>query len=322
MALEIQGAVFAAVLEAMGNDPADQRARDDLLRRRGRTERLLPALIRATKDPDPICRINALKAASAMATLYAPEPLKDRVFRNSLAAMHDPDESVRAAAMGAVPGGLGPRDAETLVAAMQAALGDPVVGVRRAAAERLGMFAVGQLEIQADVATILMGVLASREDPGVRAKAISGLWVFGLDRRRGPACPDVVPALVAALRDPEVVVRRWAAVILGRTTIDAQCRPVSDWDLRKAAILPAVERALMDEDREMREEAALALFGLGRRDPALIELIEKGDGDPNRARQLRFQRAVAAWKEESEITAEAAAPPEEIHSIHRGETGP
>jgi hypothetical protein len=287
-------------------------------RHRRWAELLLPALIRATKDPDPACRINALKASSSLATFYATELLKDRVFHLSLAAMHDPDESVRAAAMASVPGGLGRRDAETLIEAYRTALSDPAVAVRRAAAERLGMFAVGEPEIQADVATILMGVLASREDPGVRAKAISGLWVFGLDRRRGPDCPDVVPALVATLRDPAVEVRRKAAEVLGRTTIDTQCRPVSDWDLRKATILPAIERALMDEDRTMREEAALALFGLGRREPGLIELIEKGAGDTDRARQHRFAEAIAAWKEESEPKAAAEEADAQEEATPRG----
>lgn len=62
VALEIHRAVSVAVFETiLGNDPADPQERDDLSRRRrGRTERLLPALIRATKDPDPICRIVAV----------------------------------------------------------------------------------------------------------------------------------------------------------------------------------------------------------------------------------------------------------------------
>ncbi|HEY2156725.1 MAG TPA: HEAT repeat domain-containing protein [Isosphaeraceae bacterium] len=279
-------------------------------RRRGRTERLLPALIRATKDPDPECRVNALKAASAQASLYASEPLKDRVLRNSLAAMHDPDETVRAAALGSTTSGLGRRDAETFLGALRAALNDPSVGVRRAAAEQLGMLAAVQPETQADVAPILLRVLASREEPSVRAKAIAGVWLFGMDRRRDPACLDVVPDLVAALRDPEVEVRRMTADVLGRTTIDSRCRPVSDWDLRKATIIPTIERALTDEDRTMREESALALFGLGRRDPAIIELMEKGAGDPDRRRQYRFAKAITAWKEESEIAAETSSPGE------------
>ena len=71
---------------------------------------------------------------------------------------------------------------------------------------------------------------------------------------------------------------------------------------------------MADEDAEVREESALALFGLGLRDPALIELMEKGVRDPARARRSRFESALAEWKKESEPKAnvESTSCPAEI----------
>ena len=95
---------------------------------------------------------------------------------------------------------------------------------------------------QFDAASILIPLLASREESRVRVNAAWAICYFGKDRDRHPpgAGPDVVPALVAALHDPHVDVRRAVAVILGLTTFDPRGRRITAWDRRKDSIIPAL----------------------------------------------------------------------------------
>ena len=235
-------------------------------RRRRRAELLFPALVQAAKDPDASCRGNAIEALGFLAGLYASETEKRQALRHILVATRDPKDSVRAAAVDSLAS-LADRDKEAVVAAPRLAMTDPSVDVRQKAAWELGSLGVLHPETQSDVAPILTRLLASREDPRVRSKAAWGMWYLGVDQRRHPpgSGPDVVPALVAALRDPAVEVRRTAARVLGSTATDIQARPISSWEQRKASIIPALEEALTDKSNVVREESARALFSLGQR---------------------------------------------------------
>jgi HEAT repeat protein len=180
-------------------------------------------------------------------------------------------------------------------------LNDAAVEVRSEAALELGSLGVMCPETQPDAASILSGLLAGRDDARVRNRAAWGMALFGSDSRRHPpgSGPDVVPALVAALRDAEADVRREAAHILGLDTVDNTGR-ISKWEQRKASILPALEAALSDEDQAVREESALALFAMGRRDHGVIELIEQDAGSVgDQSRKSRSESAREQWRKES-----------------------
>lgn len=208
------------------------------------------------------------------------------------------------AAVGSLSG-LASRDTGAVLDAIRSALGDPSIEVREKATYELGMLGVIVPTSQPDAASILIPLLASREVARVRAKAAWGMCYFGVDgRRHSPETgPDVVPALVAALDDPDVDVRRTAAVILGSTTFIAGGGKISAWDQRKGSIIPALDAATADDDEAVREESALALFALGRRDPVVIELIEQAVDDPARSQKSKFESALQGWEAEQEASA-------------------
>jgi HEAT repeat protein len=264
------------------------------------------------KAPDAACRAEVLKALGFLAALHAPESEKLTVLRQILAATRDEDAVVRAAAVGSLAS-LAGCDMGAVVDAIRSALADPSVDVREAAAWELGWLGVVLPEAQPDAASILMPLLAGRDDPRVRVKAAQALSLFGVDGRRHPpgAGPDVAPALAAALRDPEVDVRRAAAAILGLTTRGARGRAISAWDKRKDSIVPALDAALSDDDEAVREDSALALFALGRRAPGVVELIEQAARDPNRPTRSKFELALRAWEAEQEVLAPAEPPSSE-----------
>ncbi|MDR3617813.1 MAG: HEAT repeat domain-containing protein [Paludisphaera borealis] len=211
--------------------------------RRRRAELLLPALARAANDPDAACRAHSLHALGFLAALHASDFEKLLTLHQVLAATRDPDDSVRTAAVGALGGLAGP-DTETVINALRSALADSSLEVRQKAVWELGFVGVSVPATQADVAAILIPLLASREESRVRVQAAWSMSFFGVDSFRHPPTtgPDVVPALVAALKDPDVEVCRATAVILGLTTSDAQGRKISKWEQRKAAISPPSTR--------------------------------------------------------------------------------
>jgi hypothetical protein len=295
-------AMFHNLVDSVLSGPANPQTSEARWRRRQRrAELLLPALNHAAKDPDANCRADALRALHFLASLHASESEKLLALRQILAATRDRDDSVRTAAAGSLAG-LADRDTGAVINAIRSALADPSVVVRQAATRELGMLGVIVPATQPDAASILIPLLAGREDPRVRVKAAWGMCYFGVDHRRHPpgAGPDVVPALVAALHDPDVDVRRTAAVILGSTTFDARGRAISSWDRRKDSIIPALKAAIDDVDKAVREESALALFALGQRDLVIIELIEQAVRDPARSQKSGFESALKEWQVERE----------------------
>ncbi|MHC5539091.1 HEAT repeat domain-containing protein [Singulisphaera rosea] len=274
---------------------------------------LIPALADAMKDPDAACRADALRALALLVTLHGSEPQKRLAQHQILAATHDREYSVRTAAVGSLIG-LAVRDSDAVLKALRSALADPSLLVRQAATQELGMLGVDVPATQREVASILMPLLASREDSRVRVKAVWGMTYFGADSRRRPpgAGPDVVPALVAALRDPDVDVRRTAAIVLGSTTADARGRKISRWELRKRAIIPAMNASISDEDKAMREEAALALFAFGQRDSVVLELIEQAASNPARSQKSRFDSVLEEWENEEEDPGQKPADGDEM----------
>lgn len=271
------------------------------LRRQRRAVLLLPALLSLMEDPDAECRANAVRAVRAWAGRHPSKTEKVRALRRILAVTRDRDGSVRAAALESLTAyAFVTHDTEAVINAFRSALSDPSIDVRQKAADGLGGLGVIIPTTQSDAASILIPLLASREDARVRVKAARGLSYFGVDLRRHPPAvgPDVVPALVTALRDPEVDVRRTVAMLLGLTTLDARGKRITSWDRRKDSIIPALKASIADEDMAVRVGSALALFAMGLRDAAIIELIEQGVHDPDRTRRSRSVSALEEWEDE------------------------
>jgi HEAT repeat protein len=294
--------MFHAMIDAVFSTAGSQQT-SQAQRRRGRrrAELLLPALCRAAGDPDAGCRASALSALNLLACLYGSKTEKSVVLRQIIAATRDRDGSVRTAAVLSLAG-LANCETGAVIDAIRSALADPSVEVRQAAARELGILGATVPETQADVASILIPLLASREDARVRVQAASGMCYFGTDSRRRPAGagPDVVPALVAVLDDSDVDVRRTSASVLALTTFAGRGRKLSAWDRRKDSIIPALKKALADADKAVREESALALFAFGEREGAVIELIEQAVGDPGRSQKSDFELALKVWQGERE----------------------
>jgi hypothetical protein len=282
--------------------PKDPRERQNYLSlRQQRLDMVFPAVLHAANDPDPECRATALGVAAWLAVYQSSDLLKGQVLKKTLVALRDPEERVRASALGTLAG---IAQQSTALEAFKTALSDPSIHVQERAIRELGMLGVIARETQSEVASILAEVLASQRDDSVRIWAAWGLGFLGSDRRRQPGTgPDVVPALIGALRDPEVRVRRKAASILSRSTIYNRLQQVSEWNLRKDAIIPPCRKALTDADEEVCDHAALALFWLGVRDADIIARLEAQcrRPDPNLARN-EFRDALDAWKAESEPT--------------------
>jgi HEAT repeats len=277
-----------------GNPPTPE---TQIRRRQRRTALLLPALARAAKDSDAICRARALVALHLRTVGGASEPGKVLARREILTAFRDVDPSVRAAAVRTLVVLTGP-DRGAVIAALRSALDDPCWKVRHAAALELGTLGLEIPETQPVVASLLSPVLAGREDSRVRTGAAWALFFFGRDSRRQPpeSGPDVIPPLLAALHDQDVDVRRTAAVILGQTS--SQGRTLSAWDQRKDSIIPALKLAIADDDKATREDSALALFAFGMRDILIIKLIAQAASDPDRSEKAEFVSAMKAWQAE------------------------
>jgi len=293
--------LMSSVRSGLANSPTLESGR--------RADILLPALVRAAEDPDAACRAHALKALGFLASRHASESENRAILHQIRKATRDSDDSVRAAAVGALASLAAP-DTDAVVNAFLAALADPAVEVREEAAQGLGWLGVMVPATQPDAASVLVPLLAGGEDPRVRIAAARAMALFGVDSRRHPpgAGPDVAPALAAALRDPEVDVRRAAAAILGLTTSDARGRAISAWDRRKDSIVPALDAAISDVDAAVRGDAALALFALGGRDPGVIALIKRAAGDPNRTTNTKFESMLSTWEAEQEATIPVETP--------------
>lgn len=252
------------------------------------------------EDPDAECRANAVRAVRAWAGCHPSKTENVRALRMILAATRDRDDSVRATAMESLNVyAYVTHDTEAVINAIRSALSDPSIEVRVNAAGTLGSLGFTIPTTQSDAASILIPLLASREDARVRVKAARGLGLLGVDRRHSPAVgPDVVPALVTALQDPEVDVRRTVSIYLGLTTLDARGKKTSSWDQRKDSIIPALNVSIADEDVAVRVASALALFAMGQRNAAIIELIEQGVHDQDPTRRSRSVSALEEWENE------------------------
>lgn len=284
-----KGALPVTVVEALKDPDADIR-RDAvfvLLRFAWLAEDALPALITALQDADVKVRGGAALTLSSWPAYTGPmakdaipvliRVLEDmdedirqaviEVFRNIrppqpqeaipalIKALNDVNESVRSGAVGAL-GNAEPT--ENVIRAISAALYDANIGVRQDAVFVLGKFARnGIVSAPKEAVPSLIAMLRdSKQGAEVRQDAVEVLAHIG------PGAADAVPALIAALRDPESFIRRDVAWALG------------DMGAVATGAVPALMTALRDPEWSVRFAAAFALGEIGPdAKDAILELI-------------------------------------------------
>jgi HEAT repeat protein len=113
--------------------------------------------------------------------------------------------------------------------------------------------------------SIFYDVIAALEHDHPNVRQFAAGLLYGLAQRGGVVIEDAVPALAAALQDPDCRVRHKAAVSLERIGREAE------------AAVPNLIQALSDEDDFVREWAAHALGAIGSAAvgavPALTEAL-------------------------------------------------
>jgi HEAT repeat protein len=136
------------------------------------------------------------------------------------------------------------------------------------AGRRNAAYALGKLGSHAAPAVpVLARRLAEENKAKVREAIAFALGEIARESLAGAADPNLLPALIKALKDDEPLVRRSAAYALGNLGRDAE--PARD----------ALEAALADAKAEVRQNVAWALGKLGASGvPALRKAL--GDGDP------------------------------------------
>ncbi|MEA3366726.1 MAG: HEAT repeat domain-containing protein [Planctomycetota bacterium] len=286
------------------------------------------ALLAALKDSNYMVRAHAARSLGSLGVREACRPLiralqKERVkdarfaaaqglgrladaraFDALLAALKDPEASVREDAALALAAVGDPRALEPLTALLE----DPLVRVRRRAVRSLGVLgdpralpalilrlgdsdtwtartaatALGQMG-GPQAARALVGMLDA-EKASVRTSAIEALAHMG--------ARQAAPAVRQAMASPDAAVRRTAADALGwlgdRAAVGALISALKDPDdsVRERAVqalgnlaepdtVDAVLAALKDEDTHVRYAAAMALrwFDAPRVNPALVEAL-------------------------------------------------
>jgi hypothetical protein len=252
--------------------PGDPRGRQAWLAlRQQRDEILFSALLSAIRDPVPECRGAALRAAGKFVLSRPSDSRKNQVRKETLVALRDPNAVVRSAGLEQL---VGIEQPPIALASLRKALADPSVEVQVTAIWQLGVLGMIAAETQAEIVAILKEILNNQQDDRVRVAAEWGLSHFENANHDDTPGPNVVPALLIALRDPEVGARREAATILARMTSTARSQSVAAWSLRREVIIPACRTAMTDTDEETRNSAALALFALGVRDPEIAVLLK------------------------------------------------
>lgn len=184
------------------------------------------------------------------------------------------------------------------------ALADADAGVRR---EAIGV--LGWLKARSSVPKI--AALATGDaDPDVRRVASGALGLVPPD-----GADEVLPALLAALRDPAWTVREEAATTLAKlqpsAALEALLAAMDDdfWQvrlrtvralgrLRDARALPALQRALGHPAGNLRRESAIALGELGDRRalPALAAAAADPDPEVRKAVRVALARLETAGR--------------------------
>lgn len=234
--------VIAANIQLLSLDAAAIRwtAAGSLARAGVAARAALPALKLLLEDTNPqvrqsaVCAIGRIEAKPEGAARFEQSPWTVPALS---AALADPELSVRAAAATAL-GGIGPA-AKKSVPLLLRAMKDPNFGVRAAAAEALGK--IGQ--DNKDVIDLLSWAALKEGYGGLRQVAATALWAVG------PRAAIVMPEFIEALRDP--------------ATFPAASSALGQLDAHSRGEVPPLRRALDDSSPLVRRESAAALGRLG-----------------------------------------------------------
>jgi HEAT repeat protein len=203
----------------------------DLLRR-GVTP-ALDAIAQRLRDPDPVNRRAAVDFLEMLENDAAP------AVPALVGALADQDIFVRWAAARTL-GRIAPDAGASAVPALARLLQDRDLDVRLTAAATLEAYGlVARSAVPALAAAVTEG------DPEFRRAVLYTLMSIGPD-----AAGEAVPAVASVLTNLDPRVRRTAAETLGRFGAEA------------ASAIPALRRALQDEDQEVRQAASDALLDI------------------------------------------------------------
>ncbi len=119
-------------------------------------------------------------------------------------------------------------------------------------------------------------------EPGVRLLAAAGLCRLASPGYRQARTEEVVPALVACLKDEDVHVRKMATLGLGEIA-----EPLHQ-------IVPALIEALADSDNGVRRRAGVALSEILASYPAAWGLVQSGLAHPVAAIRQQLLGVLAA----------------------------
>lgn len=208
----------------------------------------VPALIAATKEPQPELRRLALFALGFSASRSG------EALNAIVAAMKDPDAGMRGQAAHSIQ--IGNVRQKSVVMPLSALLADPSVEVRYSAVEALKQFG-------ADAIEALPALLKALSDPDLKVRTSASLAITAI----GPA---VVPQVLPLLKDPNPETRRFAL----STFHSLKHTP---------EMLAATLRAMKDSDPKVRCTAVIVLMGIGVSAPEVVPALAAGakdDPDP------------------------------------------
>jgi HEAT repeat protein len=203
------------------------------------TAHVFPALSAGLTDASPLCRAGVAEALGRLGGEAACQALRG--------ALADPDSGVRAAAASA----LGASNDVTSVSSLLPRLADPTPDVRIAAARALGR--IGDVGAAAPLAA----ALTQPRQPLLVRRALAAALA------RVPH-PEVQPALLAALEDPDAQVRGYAAQALGQVGNEAawtalQAIQGDNSPLLRGTVNGAARQALALLERRGRQAPTVAV---------------------------------------------------------------
>ena len=236
-------------------------------------KRVISAAIESLKDPSPYvvdgaaeiiakakdasaipALIDAFKGESWQTASFALDDFGKLAIKPLTEALKNPDPNIRKGAAYT----LGEINDASAVPALSEALKDPEINVRNQIVESLGGIK--------DPAVLdpIIKILKTDPESSIRRTALASLALRGAIKD-----PRVVPALIEALKDPDINVGKAAASSLGDVGPDA-----------KDAI-PALIEKTKDSSSDMRKIAVVSLGKIGDKStvPALIEKLKDGNID-------------------------------------------
>jgi HEAT repeat protein/Tfp pilus assembly protein PilF len=228
----------------------------------------IPALVEALGDSDPKVRYRAVIALGNLWSGIESGPEIEAAIPALLKLLKDEDPYTRRRALHAL-GRIGP-GAQTALPTLKQIMHD------RNDPDWVSVFSViNNIERPpTDDVSTLAGLLKDK-DATIRAQAAERLELLGMRAMflsGNFKADEAIPALIAALKDPETKVRYYSLITLGHFWYNPQPPDLGP-------IIPTVTELLKDADSGIRWHAALMLGKLGARSRAAIPPLTKALND-------------------------------------------